>query len=75
MKTDILEPKIPLEVLSVEAVALMFGVEETTVREWAKNEDMPARKIGKQWFFSRRLIEEALERKRIITATRIGGAK
>lgn len=48
MKTD-----TNIHYLSVEQVANVFGVEESTVREWAKKGELPAKKVGKQWFFSR----------------------
>lgn len=39
------------EYLSVGEVAIMYGIAEYTVREWAKKGILPAVKIEKQWFF------------------------
>lgn len=43
-------------ILNISEVAILFKVEEATVREWAKKKQLPARKIGKQWFFNRQAI-------------------
>lgn len=42
---------------NVAQVAAIFGVEQTTVRDWAKNKELPARKVGKQWFFPVAVIQ------------------
>lgn len=43
-------------ILNISDVATLFKVEEPTVREWAKKGELPARKIGKQWFFNKQAI-------------------
>ena len=43
-------------VLGVEEVAEIFKVNSTTVREWAKSGELPAQKVGKQWFFNKQAI-------------------
>jgi len=45
-------------ILRVNEVAKIFNVEEATVREWAKNKELPAHKVGKSWYFSRASIFE-----------------
>jgi excisionase family DNA binding protein len=44
-------------VLSVRDVALFLKINEQTVYRLARNGKIPARKIGKQWRFSRDEIE------------------
>lgn len=58
MKTDI-------NLLTVNEVAEIFDVPRFTVREWAKNGDLPARKVGKRWFFDEKAIQDHFERKSI----------
>jgi excisionase family DNA binding protein len=43
--------------LSVKDVSELYGVEETTVRDWANNKELVAEKIGKQWFFPKDQFE------------------
>ncbi len=40
------------KVYSTKDISEMFGVKESTVREWAIKGSIPAFKIGKQWFFN-----------------------
>jgi len=44
--------------LTVNEVAKIFGVEEATVRDWAKKGELPARKVGRNWYFSRSIVLE-----------------
>ena len=45
-------------VLSVKEVSLIFRVSEITVREWAKRGDLPAKKVGKKWFFHKASVND-----------------
>ena len=45
------------DVLSVREVALYLKLNEQTVYRLAREGKLPARKIGRQWRFSRREIE------------------
>ena len=51
----------PPIVYTVEKVAKLFGIREYTVREWIKRNYLPAKKIGKQWFFLEKDILKKLE--------------
>jgi len=53
MKTNIETP-----ILNITQVSKLFGVEETTVRNWARNKMIPGYKIGKSWFFNRARVLE-----------------
>lgn len=44
--------------LSVAEVALMFGVKKLTVRQWIKNGEINATKIGQKWFFRQEDIDQ-----------------
>lgn len=44
--------------LSVGEVALMFGVKRLTVRQWIKNGEINATKIGQKWFFRQEDIDQ-----------------
>ena len=46
------------QMLTSDQVAEMFGVEEATVRSWAKKGALKARKIGRNWFFNKSYIFE-----------------
>ena len=43
--------------LTVESVAHLFMVSSTTIRNWAKNGQLPAIKIGRLWRFRRADVE------------------
>lgn len=49
------------EVLNVEEVADLLGFQPYTIREKAREGEIPGRKIGKEWRFSRRQLLEWLE--------------
>lgn len=49
------------EVLNVEEVAALLGFQPYTIREKAREGEIPGRKIGKEWRFSRRMLLEWLE--------------
>jgi excisionase family DNA binding protein len=53
-------PFEPPEVLSPAEVADLLQVEERLVRKLADSGDLPGRKIGKEWRFSRRAVLEWL---------------
>lgn len=44
------------EVLDVEEAAQLLGVSPWTVREQAKRGSLPARKVGREWRFSRQAL-------------------
>jgi excisionase family DNA binding protein len=54
--TQIREP----DVLTVEQLAQLLQVEEKTVRALAAKGELPARKLGRQWRFSREAVLEWL---------------
>lgn len=39
-------------ILTVERVAKMMQVSPATVRRWAEDGAIPAKKIGRRWYFS-----------------------
>ena len=49
------------EVLSLHYVALIFGISDSTVKRWVTNGTLPARKIGKLWFFNKSEIKSLLQ--------------
>ena len=49
------------EVLNAEEAAEFLGFNPYTIREKARLGEIPGRKIGKQWRFSRRRLLEWLE--------------
>lgn len=49
------------EVLSAEETAAFLGFRVYTIREKARAGEIPGRKVGKEWRFSRRLLLEWLE--------------
>jgi excisionase family DNA binding protein len=49
------------EVLNVEEAAQLLGFAPYTVREHARDGLIPARKIGREWRFSRRRLIEFVE--------------
>lgn len=48
--------------MTVEQTALLFGVENVTVRDWIKNKRIPAKKIGKRWFISKKKLLDFVEK-------------
>jgi len=49
------------EVLNAEEVAEFLGFNPVTIRQKARLGEIPGRKIGKEWRFSRRVLLEWLE--------------
>lgn len=49
------------DVLKSDEVAELLEISPLTVREWAKKGKIPARKIGKEWRFSKAAIMKWLE--------------
>jgi excisionase family DNA binding protein len=49
-------------VLMVPEVAVLLGIKERTVMEWARLGRIPASKPGKHWLFSKRQLLEWIER-------------
>lgn len=45
-------------------VADLFNVDEMTVRRWVESGELPAVKIGSQWFFNEKDILKRLNTKR-----------
>lgn len=52
---------MPKEVLNVEEAAEFLGFHPYTVREKARLDQIPGRKVGREWRFSRRQLLEWLE--------------
>ena len=48
-------------ILKVGEVAKMFDSNEFTIREWAREGKIPAKKIGQQWFFHLEVITKFFE--------------
>jgi len=48
--------KVPTDVLSVKEVADLLRIGETSVRRLAASGELPGRRIGKRWRFSREEI-------------------
>ena len=46
------------EILTLEEVAQYLRVKPQTIYTWAQNGKVPAAKIGKEWRFSKRILEE-----------------
>lgn len=46
------------EILNIEEAAALLGVSIKTFNKVLHSEDMPARKIGREWKFSRRALIE-----------------
>lgn len=49
------------DVLKSDEVAELLEISPLTVRDWAKKGKIPARKIGKEWRFSKAAILKWLE--------------
>jgi excisionase family DNA binding protein len=45
------------DILTVQEVAKMLGLSEVTIYRLAKKGEIPARKVGRSWRFSRSAIE------------------
>jgi len=52
--------KSDITIYTVEQVAKLFNVPKFTIREWAKDGQIPCRKVGKRWFFEEKAILEHL---------------
>lgn len=52
------------EILNIEEAASLLGVSIKTFNKVLHSEDMPARKIGREWKFSRRALVEWVGRGR-----------
>lgn len=52
---------MPKEILDVDGAAGILGVSKKTVYQLAKDGEIPARKVGKEWRFARRNIIKWLE--------------
>lgn len=46
------------DILTVQEVAKMLGLSEVTIYRLAKKGEIPARKVGRSWRFSRSVIEK-----------------
>jgi excisionase family DNA binding protein len=44
------------EILNIDEAAALLGVSVKTFNKVLHNEDMPARKVGREWKFSRRAL-------------------
>lgn len=51
-------PDTERDVLNIEEAAALLGVSVKTFNKVLHSEDMPARKIGREWKFSRRALIE-----------------
>ena len=49
--------QITEKLLKIQDVCEYFSVTDETVYRWIKNRDLPAIRIGKQWFFKKEEIE------------------
>jgi excisionase family DNA binding protein len=49
-------PASDLEILTPEQLALLLQVDEETVVQMAERKEIPARKVGDQWRFSREAV-------------------
>jgi len=56
--------KTNISIYNVKQVALIFGVMESTIREWAKAGKIPTNKIGKRWFFEADAILNFLDKQK-----------
>jgi excisionase family DNA binding protein len=58
-------PGLP-QLVSLAELARMWGVTEATARRWARDAQLPAVKIGRDWRFDasalRRIIESSVRR-------------
>lgn len=50
------------DILTVQEVARMLGLSEVTIYRLAKKGEIPARKVGRSWRFSRSAIEKWVRR-------------
>lgn len=49
------------DTLTTEGAARYLGVSERTIQRWARSYRIPGRKIGRYWFFSKRLLDLRIE--------------
>lgn len=49
------------DILTTEEAANYLQVQPITIREWAREGNIPAKKIGRQWRFSKRVLLEWIE--------------
>ena len=49
---------VPRDILNIDEAAALLGVSVKTFNKVLHSEDMPARKIGREWKFSRRALIE-----------------
>ena len=49
---------VPRDILNIDEAAELLGVSVKTFNKVLHSEDMPARKIGREWKFSRRALIE-----------------
>ena len=52
-----------INLISVEELAVIFGLAPQTIRNWIALGKIPHVKIGKKWFFLRRSVQEWLNQK------------
>lgn len=50
-----------MDILTTEEAAAYLKVKPLTVREWAREGKIEAKKVGKQWRFSKRLLLKWVE--------------
>jgi excisionase family DNA binding protein len=55
------QPTEALEVLTLEQLAVFLQIDEETVRALAETRELPGRKVGDEWRFSRQAILDWLE--------------
>ncbi len=46
------------EILTIEDVALYFKLKPQTIYTWAQSGKIPAAKLGKEWRFSRKILDK-----------------
>ena len=64
----------PRDILNIDEAAELLGVSVKTFNKVLHNEDMPARKIGREWKFSRKALIEWVGSGRSREFYREGGA-
>ena len=52
-----------INLISVEELAVIFGLAPQTIRNWIALGKIPHVKIGRKWFFLRRSVQEWLNQK------------
>jgi excisionase family DNA binding protein len=53
----------PTDIMTVEEVARYLKLKPQTVYKWAQEGQIPAAKLGKEWRFRRRLLDEWIDRR------------